>query len=78
MPDLVVVNKSDSRTTSAPTNVNDYSADKGAEPLLPVNAALAPALKLGCGGDVCVCLWVVCMCAILCLRSTKKSLSTPV
>ena len=47
------------------------SHDKGAEPLPPVNAALAPAFKLGCC-DVCVC-----MCVILCLRSTESFVSTP-
>ena len=30
------------------------AADKGAEPLLPVNAALAPAFKLGCVMYACV------------------------
>ena len=34
------------------------AADKGAEPLLPVNAALAPAFKLGC------CVMYVCVCGL--------------
>ena len=78
-----VPSKSRRAVLSSQSRVNPFvtpvpiAAEKGAEPLLPVNAALAPAFKLGCCGDVCVYLWVVCMCAILWLRSTE-SLSTPV